>query len=190
MKKFIIGLFLMTVSVYSQNYEIYTGAVISKDKDMHANYMLGLNFTVKIKQDREYLNKMIFGMEHSAYMSTNMSFNSYPKTSEIAETCNCENNELESINGYNHFSKKEVRAVSLNLGVNVCETCLLKQLYLISGVTSSKHIFKVDNETINEYYTMHIDASLKYFIKYKNSFITPMVKFNPETFSFGIGYSR
>lgn len=181
----------MTASMYSQNYEIYTGAVISEDKDMHSNYMLGLNFTVDINKDRDYLNTLILGFEHGAYMSNEKTYNSESNTtSEVETSCNCSAESLGLGAGNGFKLKKEVRTVSLNFGVGVCDTCWLKRLYLMSGITNSQHITKVNDEKVSNYYSTHIDAGLKYFIKINKNYISPMIKFNPETVSFGIGYSR
>lgn len=192
MKKFIIAMIFMTASVYSQHYEIYTGAVISEDKDMHSNYMLGLNFTVKLNQDREYLNKMLFGMEHAAYMSNNKTYGTPSSLPESTiNDCGCTEDPLGFGSGGNYTTKKMARTVSLNVGVELCEDCWFKRLYVISGITSSLHILKVNNEKLDEYYSTHVDFGLKYFVKLdKKNFITPTIKFNPETVSFGIGYSR
>lgn len=189
MKKILIVFFLLTASVYSQNYELYTGAVISEDKDMHANYMIGANFIIKTNQNRKYLNNLLFGFEHSAFMSS-------PKTtiiegtptgpSEIVQNCNCTSDPFPSVNpdATSLTTKKEVRAVSLNFGVEIA-----RRWYLITGVTNYQHIQKINNEKVGEYRTMQIDAGIKYFIKTKHWYFSPMFKFNPETMSFGLGVS-
>lgn len=185
MNKFLVAFLLMTASVYSQNYELYTGTVISEDKDMHANYMIGANFIIKTNQNRKYLNNLLFGFEHSAFMSSNMRY-TYGAGEEpvLVKDCNCDIENVGFDNSRDFTIKKEVRAVSLNFGVEVA-----RRWYLITGVTNYQHIQKMNNEKVNEYRTMQIDAGVKYFIKTKHWFFSPMFKFNPETVSFGLGVS-
>jgi len=183
MKKLLLAL-LITGSVYSQNYELYTGSVLSEDKSV--GYLIGVNFIIKTNQNREYLNDILLGVEHSAYMSGNKTIGINKET--VSNDCNCTSEDLNF--GGEKTIKKETRAVSLNFGVSICETCWLKQLYLISGVTNYQHITLVDGNKASEYRTMQIDAGLKYFIKIKNSFVTVTSKFNPETVSFALGFSK
>jgi len=183
MKNLLLAL-LITGSVYSQNYELYTGSVLSEDKSV--GYLIGLNFIIKTDQNREYLNDILLGAEHSAYMSGNKTTISDKET--LSTECNCEADDLKF--GREKTLKTETRAVSLNFGVNICKTCWLKQLYLISGVTNYQHITLIDGNKASEYRTMQIDAGIKYFIKVKNSFVTITSKFNPETVSFAVGFSK
>lgn len=183
MKKLLLAL-LITGSVYSQNYELYTGSVLSEDKSV--GYLIGLNFIIKTDQKREYLNDLLLGFEHSAYMSGIKTIVSNKET--VSNDCNCTSENLDF--GWQKTVKKETRAVSLNFGVNICKTCWLKRVYLITGVTNYQHITLIDGNKALEYRITHIDAGVKYFIKVKNNFITITSKFNPETVSFGLGYSR
>lgn len=184
MKKLIIAL-LITGSVYGQNYELYTGSVISEDKSV--GYLIGGNFIIKTNQNREYLNNLLFGGEHSAYMSGNKILKTEINTESLKD-CNCEDTNLNF--GAEKTVKKETRAISLNFGVNVCDTCWLKQLYLLSGVTNYQNITLINNNKESEYRVTHIDFGLKYFLKIDNNFLTLTTKFNPQTMSFALGYSR
>jgi len=183
MKKLLLAL-LITGSVYSQNYELYTGSVLSEDKSM--GYLIGVNFIIKTDQKREYLNDLLLGFEHSAYMSGTKTIGIDKET--VSNDCNCISEDLDF--GGEKTIKKETRAVSLNFGVSVCKTCWLKRVYLISGVTNYQHIIVINGNKALEYRTMQIDAGLKYFIKVKNSFVTITSKFNPKTVSFAVGFSK
>lgn len=190
MKKLILLILLViALPTYAQNYDVYVGSVISRDKDMHANYMLGMDVKFDMHQDRKYLNKLILGFEHSAYMSNGKT---YTITSENPITeipCNCESESLNLKNDTQFIMKKEVRSISLNIGLGVCDECWLKQLYLMSGITRAKHITKIDNKNASEKISIDIDAGLKYFVSMSKGkwFIVPTAKFNTEAFSFGLG---
>lgn len=184
MKPLIVLLLLLTSSVYAQNYEIYTGAVISRDKDIHSNYMLGANFIIKTNQERKYFNNLILGFEHGAYMSNEKIITSNGGDNSIVVDCNCKESQMGIGNADSYTTKKEIRTVSLNFGVSV-----VKRLYLMTGITNSKHIVKMNREEIGSNYTTHIDAGLKYFIPVKRWFFSPMIKFNPESTTFGLGIS-
>ena len=182
MKKLLLIIFLITSSMYSQNYELYSGAVISEDKDMEIGYMIGANFIIKTNQERQYLNHLLFGAEHSGLMSGNMISN-FAAENGTEFNCNCEQNNL----GFNsqYSIKKMTRGVSLIFGVEIA-----KRWYLLTGITNYQHITKINNQKTSEYRTTYIDAGIKYYIKSKDWFFTPTFKFNPETISFGIGVSR
>lgn len=183
MKKLLLAL-LITGSTYAQNYEVYVGSVLSEDKSV--GYLIGANFIIKTDQNREYLNDLLLGVEYSGYMSGNKT-NTIDKET-VSTDCNCTSEDLDF--GGQRMIKKETRAVSLNFGVNICKTCWLKRMYLITGVTNYQHITLIDGNKASEYRTMQIDSGLKYFIKVKNSFITVTSKFNPETVSFALGFAR
>ena len=179
MRYLLVIVFLFTASMYSQNYELYTGAVISENKEV--GYMIGANFIIKTNQERDYLNHLILGFEHSGFMSEKnvktKSFNT--------ENVNCNCSEY-SFNFNNQSSIKNLtRGVSLTLGVEIS-----KRWYLLSGITNYQHITKINNQKTSEYRTTYIDAGIKYFIKSKDWFFTPTFKFNPETISISIGVSR
>ncbi len=183
MKKLLLAL-LITGSVYSQNYELYTGSVLSEDKSV--GYLIGANFIIKTDQKREYLNDILLGIEHSAYMSGNKT--TVSNKENVSADCNCTSEDFNFAG--KEVIKKETRAVSLNFGVSICKTCWLKQLYLISGVTNYQHIILINGNKASEFRTTQIDAGAKYFWKIDKSFLTTTFKFNPETVSFGVGYSR
>lgn len=186
MKKVLILLFfLANTHIYSQNYEVYVGSVISEDKDMHVGYELGANFIIKTNQNRKYLNNLLLGFSHQGFMSNNIQ--SYIDDNNLSIThtdCNCTTETL-SITNSSYISKKMVRAVTLNIGIEIAN-----RWYLISGVSNLQHINFINNEKINDYRTMQIDAGVKYFIKSNDWYFSPMVKFNPETISFSIGIAR
>lgn len=190
MNKALVILLLMMAPVYSysQDYELYTGAVFSEDH--YTGYMIGANYLVDLKQGREYLDKMLFGFEHSAYMSGNTTVTPVqtqtPNTTVTTENCQCELSGIGFGNGEPYTAKKETRAVSLNLGVEIFKG---KRLYFITGVTNYQHIFKVNNQKISETRSMQIDAGIKYYIKIKHWYFSPTFKFNPETISAGLGVS-
>lgn len=189
MRKLLLVILLISSPVFSQNYDLNTGVVINESKEMNPGYFIGANFIIKTNQNRDYLNNLIFGFEHSAFMSNNktvlISNNINPK-SEIIESCNCTGEYFPELNSgdVSYKYKKEVRAVSLNFGVEV-----FKRFYLMTGVTNFQHITLVDNKKVNEYRTMQIDAGVKYFIKSNDWFFIPTFKFNPEIISFGVGVS-
>lgn len=166
----LIIIFLLTVFTASaQNYELGAGAVIAKDKDYQVGYYIETNFIIRSNQDRKYLNNMIFGFSHAGYMT------GAEKSLKQQETvdCNCTETDL---NFGKTKEKKMVRSVGLIFGVET-----LKNLYLLTGVSSLK---KIDNGL--SHYVTHIDAGAKYF--FKNVSLT--ARFNPEYYSFGIGYNR
>lgn len=182
-------LLLMLTPAYSQSYELYAGSVISEDSDMQPGYMIGLNRIFKMNQDQPYLNKLLVGFEHSAFMSPQLKFGSQQSDNEAITDCNCTTDDID-FNGQTYTVKKEVRAVSLNFGLEFCTDCWLHRLYLLTGVTNYQHIIKIDNNKVDEYRTMQIDAGLKYLIKINNWNLSPTFKFNPETISFGIGFVK
>lgn len=185
MKKLLLVILLISSPVFSQNYELNTGVVINENKDMNTGYFIGANFIIKTNQNRQYLNNIIFGFEHSAFMSNNIKYVYSSENDTKLKNCNCNTENLDFGNNQDFILKKEVRAVSLNFGIEI-----IKRWYLMTGVTNYQHITLIDNKKVNEYRTMQIDAGLKYFIKIKKSFIVPTFKFNPEIISFGIGYSQ
>ena len=181
MKKLLLIL-LITSSMYSQNYELYSGAVISEDKDMEIGYMIGANFIIKTNQERQYLNHLLFGAEHSGLISGNM-ISTFVNENDAKFDCNCEQDNLDLNSQYS--IKKMTRGVSLIFGVEIA-----KRWYLLTGITNYQHITKINNQKTSEYRTTYIDAGIKYYIKSKDWFFSPTFKFNPETISFGIGVSR
>lgn len=47
----------------------------------------------------------------------------------------------------------------------------------------------MNNNIINTSYSTYIDGGVKKFIKVGSIYLSPMIKFNPEVTSFGIGFS-
>lgn len=185
MKKILIILLLITTSVFSQNYDLNTGIVVNEDKDMNPGYFIGANFVIKTNQNRKYLNNLIFGFEHSAFMSNNMKYTYNTQTEQtLNDDCNCKSDNLLFGNTKDYTLKKMVRGVSINLGVEIS-----KRWYIMTGVTNYQHISLINNEKVNEYRTMQIDAGIKYFIKSNKWYFIPTFKFNPEIISFGLGVS-
>lgn len=185
MKKILIIILLYTTSVFSQNYDLNTGIVVSEDKDMNPGYFIGANFIIKTNQDRKYLNNLIFGFEHSGFMSNEIKYpHNIQSEQTLNESCNCKSDNLPFDNTKDYTLKKMVRGVSLNFGVEV-----YKRWYLITGVTNYQYISLINGEKINEYRTMQIDAGIKYFIRSNKWYFIPTFKFNPETISFGLGVS-
>lgn len=184
MKKLLLIFLLIAGSVYSQNYELYTGSAISIDKEItNPGYLIGANFIIKTNQNREYLNNLILGFETSGMIGNKISI--FQESIEpIKSDCNCttENIGFENTN-YNY--RKEIFGYSLNIGVEIN-----KRWYIISGFTNYDHILFINGIKTIKYRTNRMDISLKYFIKTKNSFITSTIKYNPESISLGIGYSR
>lgn len=186
MKKVFLLLLLVTLPVISQNYEVYTGFVVSEAKVMKPGYLIGANFIIKTNQNRGYLNNLLFGFEHSAFMSDNILYKTSSEVNfDATGNCNCDHQYIGLNTNKNLTLKKEVRAVSINLGVEV-----VKRWYLITGVTNLQHIELINSEKVNEYRSVQIDAGIKYFIKSNDWYFSPMVKFNPETISFSIGIAR
>ncbi len=183
MKYFII--LLLSLSVQAQNYGLETGFVIAKDKDYQVGYTIEASFIIKTNQERKYLNNLLFSFHHSGYMNNAIVFNSVTNEKLTKENCNCELTNIGFENSGTYTKKKMVRAVGFSLGIEA-----FKRLYLFTGVTSSKHIESINSNVSNSYYTTHIDSGAKYFWKIKNSFIITSVKFNPETTTITLGYSK
>lgn len=180
-------LLLVAMSASAQNYELGAGSVINTDdKDYHANYYIEANFIIKTNQNRKYLNNLLFGFTHSAFMTGNMSRGNDLSTSEgLSNDCNCDSNLIDFKSDNKYILKKEARGISLNFGISITD-----RWYLLSGVTNYQHIILINSEKAVEYRTMQIDAGVKYFHKIQKSYVTTTLKFNPETVSFGLGYSR
>ncbi len=189
-------------------FEIYAGVVNPKQINT-LGYMVGLNITPSLHQigkngkEREYLNKFLFGFEFSGYNTTPQSVKSSgsytaPVTQSIVTTedCNCEDTTLGgftsgSTNSVNNLAstpdytfKREIKGLSLNFGVEI-----YKGWFLISGVTAYNSKFILDDKTVNTTNSVYIDAGIKKFFKLGNVYLSPMVKFNELTSSFGVGFS-
>lgn len=172
-------------TIFSQQYEIYTGSVVNKDKQLGNGYMAGFNFIIDIHQgEREWANRMIFGIEHSGFYSDKITLSKNSVNDIVTKECdNCETTTY-TIPVKDKELLKYTRGVSLNFGIE-----MHKGLFLITGITSYNHYTEINNEVISNYRTMYIDAGVKYYIKKNNWYFIPTIKFNPETTSFGLGIS-
>jgi hypothetical protein len=175
---------LLTIATYSQNYEVYTGVVKNERSEMQAGYVLGANFIIKTNQNREYLNNLLFGFEHSAFMSDEYVVAS-GQTSVQTSTCDaCDTDSIRFDETNASKFKDMVRGVTLNLGVEIS-----KRWYVVSGITNYQHIRLMNGNKITEYRTNQINAGVKYFIKSKHWFFSPTITFNPEVITASVGIS-
>jgi hypothetical protein len=193
MKKLII-LILFPLFSYGQILELYTGGVEAKDNNLKFSALVGGNLYLDLfqtqrqgAQQRVYANRMLIGFEHSALISKDIVFTQHINASEEpVESCNCTSESLDphEASDQTFTFKHKVRAVSLNVGVEI-----YKGWYLLSGLTDYQHIITLNKEEFTEYRTIYIDAGLQKVIKYNRWFFIPKFKFNPETMTFGIGVS-
>ena len=196
-KLFLLLTLFFSVLSFAQGpeFELYTGIVNPKVDNTRLGYMIGVNLTPHLyqydknnpKEQRKYLNKYLIGVEFSGYQSspnTNViTSNSQPPTQST--DCNCTSTPIGGVStDGTYISKQDVRAVSLNFGVEV-----YKGWFLTSGVSSYKHEDIFNNETINTYRSTYIDFGVRKFIKWNRVYLSPFFKFNPEVTSFGIGFS-
>jgi hypothetical protein len=182
-RKLILLFLFISVSSYSQNYEVYTGII--KGKNYNAGGLIGANFIIKTDQHREYLNNLIFGFEHSLFMDD---AKTTVITSEVipdqVKDCNCTTSPIGQNNSFNYTQKHVVRGVALNIGVEI-----KNRWYIMTGVTSYGNTLIINGEKQPTQRYMVINAGLKYFIKTKHWFISPSVNYNPETVSATVGLS-
>jgi hypothetical protein len=109
-----IALLLLSSIAHSQDYELYSGISVHKDKDIKYGYVAGANFIINTNQNREYFNKLILGFEHSGYMGKEgvLEFNN---NDDVVNCDTCDTSNIEFTSDYSSKYKKLVRAVSLNL---------------------------------------------------------------------------
>lgn len=174
-------------------FEVYAGVVNPKEINT-LGYMVGFNILPNLHQigkngkEREYLNKYLFGFEFSGY-KTNPQIIELP-TNIIEQMvtpvdCNCEETTFGGFsNGLRIGVNQEVKGLSLNFGVEI-----YKGWYLISGVTSYQRKLILDGKSVNTSYSTFIDAGIKKFFKVGNVYLSPTIKFNEQTSSFGLGFS-
>lgn len=179
-----LALFLLASVAYSQNYEVYTGVVKNENSNMQVGYLLGANFIIKTDQKREYLNNLLFGFEHSAFMSKEYVLISGQTSVQSTSCDNCNTNSIVFNETNTKRFKDMVRGVTLNLGVEIN-----KRWYLVSGVTNYQHIKLLNGNKISEYRTNKINAGIKYFIKSNRWFFSPTIMFNPEVVTASVGIS-
>ncbi len=166
---------------YGQDYELYSG--ISMHEDTEIGYVVGGNFIIKTKQDREYFNNIIFGFEHAGYRS-DKSIISFVNNDQEIDECDCETSSINFTDDYSIEYRRLVRAISLNMGVE-----LKNNWYLMSGVTNYQNLNVYDGEIVSEYRVNHINAGVKKFIRAKHWIWSPTIMFNPKVISLSIGVS-
>lgn len=171
---------LLSFPALAQNYVLGAGMVIPKDKEYNAGYYIEADYIIEINLNR----KMIFGFSHAGYMTDNIVKIGEKEVKTEKINCNCTETDIK-FSESNYIEKRMVRAISLVFGFEV-----LERLYLTTGITSSKHITKINGEEVSSFYSSHIDAGAKYFIKINKGFLTLNTKFNPEYYSFGLAYGR
>ena len=174
-------------------FEIYVGVVNPKYINP-LGYMVGLNITPSLHQigkngkEREYLNKFLFGFEFSGYNTSPQTVGvagttTAPVTTEICTSC--EGTTLGGFSsGSNYSYNQDMKGLSLNFGVEI-----YKGWFLISGVTAYKSKYFLNGNNVNTTNSVFIDAGIKKFFKVGNVFLSPTIKFNELTSSFGLGFS-
>tara|TARA_R110000751_G_scaffold295219_1_gene403355 strand:- start:131 stop:697 length:567 start_codon:yes stop_codon:yes gene_type:complete len=178
----IIFAMLISSTIYSQDYELYTGMAVHERNDIKVGYLVGANFIIKTNQGREYFNNVIFGFEHSGYSGAKSSISS---TNGINDSdCECETSGMNISQEYSVDYKHMIRGITLNMGVEIKDNW-----YLMSGITNYQHINTLDGKAISEYRVNHINAGVKKFIKIGNWTWSPTITFNPNVVSFSIGMS-
>ena len=176
----LIIIFISSIA-HGQDYELYSG--ISIHEDTRVGYVVGGNFIIKTKQDREYFNNIILGFEHAGYRS-DKTIISLENTDQEVDECDCETSSINFTEDYSTSYHKLVRAISLNIGVE-----LKNNWYLISGITNYQNLNVYDGKIASEYRVNHINAGVKKFIKTKHWIWSPTISFNPKVVSFSIGVS-
>ena len=69
LRRLALGIVLLSSIAYGQDYELYSGISMHEHEDIKYGYVVGANFIIKTKQDREYFNNIIFGFEHAGYQN-------------------------------------------------------------------------------------------------------------------------
>ena len=110
-------------------------------------YMAGFNFIMDVHQDdREWANRMIFGIEHSGFYSDKILISERSIESAVTKECgDCEETE------YNFSSQRKemlkyTRGVSLNFGIE-----MYKGLLLVTGITSYSHYTEINNKVVSNH---------------------------------------
>jgi len=180
---------LFVIESYGQRYELYAGAASNNDKVLKVGYMAGFNFIMDMNQraDREWANRMLFGMEHSGFYSDNIYLSSEIDEGRfVSNDCDCETEDINGEEAFNEdrYMKRYARGVSLNFGIEA-----YKGFYLLTGVTTYNHITTLDRIKVLQNRSTSIDFGVKYYIKHNNWYFSPTIKFNPEQISYGVGVS-
>ena len=174
---------LLSTITYSQDYELYTGIALHERSDIKVGYLIGANFIIKTKQGREYLNNIIFGIEHSGYAGSRNTMSS-TNNNNSESNCECEVNDMSFSKDYTISYRHLIRGITINMGVEIKDNW-----YLISGITNYQHINTLDGNTISEYRVNQINAGVKKYIKIGSWIWSPTITFNPNVVSFSIGVS-
>tara|TARA_R110002051_G_C8651067_1_gene487578 strand:- start:178 stop:750 length:573 start_codon:yes stop_codon:yes gene_type:complete len=183
-KMLIIFVMLISSTLYSQDYELYTGLAVHERNDIKVGYLIGANFIIKTNQSRKYLNNIIFGFEHSGYYGAKNTMSSTNSVSNYNDDCECETNNMDISEEYSIDYRHMIRGITLNMGVEIKDNW-----YLISGITNYQHINTMDGKTVSEYRVNQINAGVKKFIKIGSWIWSPTITFNPNVVSFSIGMS-
>lgn len=192
---FILMFSLITFGQKGPEFEVYTGMIVPKPQYSNLGYMIGLNVTPDLfqieknnnKKNREYLNKILLGIEFSGYQTKEFTeiHTTNQTTPQPITNCNCTNNPIDVISqGGKYVTKQDILGVSLNIGVEIYDGW-----FLLSGISSYQHRNIINNETLNKYRTTYIDGGIKKYIKIGRSYWSPTFKFNSEVITFGLGYS-
>ncbi len=196
-------MFLITLTSFAQNtpeFEVYAGITNPKGIS-NLGYMVGLNLTPNLfqldkdkdKGYRQWLNKMLFGIEFSGYKSgSNIIVLGTEETGDPITTvttdtdeCHCETEDFgyfTSSSSYNII--QDVKGVSLNFGVEV-----YKGWFITSGITAYNRDLIINGETVQTTRPIYIDGGIKKYFKFKKVFLSPTFKFNSNVTSFGLGFS-
>tara|TARA_R110002050_G_C8886421_1_gene509177 strand:- start:58 stop:618 length:561 start_codon:yes stop_codon:yes gene_type:complete len=183
LRRLALGIVLLSSIAYGQDYELYTGISMHEHEDIKYGYVVGANFIIKTKQDREYFNNIIFGFEHAGYSGKKNTIDHTNIDSDVSD-CDCDTSSINFTDNYSITYRRLVRAISLNMGVEV-----KNNWYLMSGVTNYQNLDVYDGEIFSEYRVNHINAGVKKFIKTKHWIWSPTIMFNPNVVSFSIGVS-
>lgn len=186
----------LTPNVITPEIEVYTGFLYPKPSNTDIGYMIGFNMTPNLHQkdknplkgDREWLNQMLFGFEFSGYNSKEQNFTVVGENAEqivINNDCGCEETQLGGWRAAGNYKfNSTVRGFSLNFGVEI-----YRGWFLLGGLTGYRETLLLNDENIGSYQNVYFDGGLKKFIKIKKIYLSPTIKFNSKTTSFGVGFS-
>jgi hypothetical protein len=173
-------------------YEVY-GGVVKPNNISTLGYIIGFNILPNLHQidkngkEREYFNKLLFGIEFSGY-GTDRSFTILPpevNDTEVKEDCNCSYTLIPGINTPGDYNlKASTKGITINFGTEV-----YKGWFLLTGVTGLSTYLRVNGDRLGTNRTFYINGGVSKFIQYKNTFWSPSIKFNAETVSLGLGFS-
>ena len=179
-----ISIILLSSITHGQDYELYSGISMHERNDITVGYVVGANFIIKTNQDRQYLNNIIFGFEHSGYYGAKSTMSSISNSSAYDDNCECETSSLDISESYSVDTRHMIRGISLNMGVEIKDNW-----YIMSGITNYQHINTMNGKSVSEYRVNQINAGVKKFIKIGKWIWSPTITFNPNVISFSIGMS-